>query len=129
MPSKCTKCGKVHPDNSNYLLNGCDNCGSKFFFFIRQEAAEKLEESLIDLTPKEIEEIERDVRDIIPKNMNPDDTVVLDLEAIQVIKPGKYRIDVSNLFKQNPVVIRVGPGKYELDFTYLTKMLKIRKSK
>ncbi len=129
MPSKCTKCGKIHSDNSSYLLNGCDKCGSKFFFFIREEAAAKLEESLADLSKKEIAEIERDVRDIIPKNVRPDETVVLDLEAIRVIKPGKYRIDVSNLFKQNPIVIRIGPGKYELDFSYLTQKLKMRQPK
>lgn len=127
MPSKCTKCGKMHADDSNYLLNGCDECGSKFFFFIREEVAQKLDE-LPDLSKKELEEIERDVRDIIPESAKRE-TVALDLEAIRIIKPGKYKIDVSNLFKQNPIVIRVGAGKYELDFTYLSKRLKIKDQK
>jgi len=129
MPSKCTKCGKIHPDDSNYLLSGCDKCGSKFFFFIREEAAEKLEQAVAELSQKEIKEIEQDIRDIIPEAVKKDETVVLDLEAIQVIKPGKYRIDVSNLFEQNPIVIRVGAGKYELDFSYLTRKLKIKNPK
>jgi len=129
MPSKCTKCGKIHSDNSNYLLNGCDNCGSKFFFFIKEEAVEKLEESLSELSQKEIKEIEKDVRDIIPQDVKEDETVILDLEAIQIIKPGKYKIDLAALFEQNPIVIRIGPGKYELDFTYLTQKLKINKPK
>lgn len=117
----------MHADDSNYLLNGCDECGSKFFFFIREEVAQKLDE-LPDLSKKELEEIERDVRDIIPESVKRE-TVVLDLEAIRIIKPGKYKIDVSNLFKQNPVVIRIGAGKYELDFTYLSKRLKIKDQK
>ena len=48
-----------------------------------------------------------------------DETVILDLEAIRVIKPGKYTIDVTKLFKQKPIVIRVGPGKYRLDLSIL----------
>jgi predicted nucleic acid-binding Zn-ribbon protein len=125
MPNKCTKCGKIHPDDATYLFQGCDVCGSKFFFYIRQEALHKAEKELKELKPKEVEEIEHDIREIIPRDVDKDETVVLDLEAIRVIKPGKYRIDVSNLFTQRPIVIRVGPGRYELDLT--TLMTKFRK--
>jgi predicted nucleic acid-binding Zn-ribbon protein len=125
MPNKCTRCGKIHSDDSPYLFQGCDQCGSKFFFYVRQEALKDAEKELKDLKPKEIDEIEKDIRDIIPKDVDKDETVVLDLEAIRVIKPGKYRIDVSNLFTQRPIVIRVGPGRYELDLT--TMMSKFRK--
>jgi predicted nucleic acid-binding Zn-ribbon protein len=124
MPNKCTRCGKIHSDDSPYLFQGCDKCGSKFFFYVRQEALEKADKEFKELKPKEIEEIERDIRDIIPKNIDRDETVVLDLEAIRVIKPGKYRIDVSNLFTQRPIVIRVGPGRYELDLTTLMSKLR-----
>lgn len=117
MPNKCTRCGKIHTDDSPSLFQGCDNCGSKFFFYVRQEALDKADKELKALKPKEIDEIEKDIRDIIPKQVDKDETVVLDVEAIRVIKPGKYRIDVSNLFTQKPIVIRVGPGRYELDLT------------
>lgn len=129
MPSKCTKCGKVHEDDSRYLLDGCDQCGSRFFFFIREGSTEEFETEMENLTPKEVDEIERDVRDIIPENLSEDETVVLDLEAIRVIKPGKYRIDVTTLFSQNPIVIRVGPGKYELDLSNLIKRIKNKHDK
>ena len=119
MPNKCTKCGKIHPDDATYLFQGCDVCGSKFFFYIRQESLAKAEKELKDLKPKEVDEIEHDIREIIPREVDKDETVVLDLEAIRVIKPGKYRIDVSNLFNQKPIVIRMGPGKYELDLSVL----------
>jgi len=65
MPNKCTRCGKIHADDSPSLVRGCDECGSKFFFYIRQEVLEKADRELKKLTPKEIDEIERDIRDII----------------------------------------------------------------
>ena len=131
MPNKCTKCGKIHPDDANYLIEeGCDRCGSRFFFYVRQEALKQAEEDIKRLSKTEIEEIEHDIREIVSEVEEPiedKDTVILDVEAIRVIKPGKYHIDVTNLFMQRPIVIRVGPGKYEIDLT--TIMSKFRKKK
>jgi len=125
MPNKCTGCGKVHPDSAEYLLRGCDVCGSKFFFYVREETLEMAEKDISGLTKEEVKEIEKDIRDIIPES-DKEETVVLDVEAIRVIKPGKYLIDVSTLFTQRPIVIRVGPGKYKLDLTTLIKGKKER---
>lgn len=125
MPNKCAKCGKIHPDDAEYLLRGCDECGSKFFFYVRKEVLESVEKEIDELTPKEVAEIEQDIREIIePERLEKDETVVLDLEAIRVVKPGKYIIDVANLFTQKPIVIRAGPGKYELDLSVLLARLK-----
>ena len=130
MPNKCTRCGKIHPDSADYLVNGCDVCGSKFFFYIRQEAVHKYEKEVEKLTKQEVKEIEQDIREILPEKIDKDETVILDLEAIRVIKPGKYRIDVTNLFTQKPVVIRIGPGKYELDLsTIMQKDMKENEKK
>lgn len=123
MPNKCTKCGKIHPDNADYLMDGCDQCGSKFFFYIREEMLEKLDRELDRLKGREIKEIERDVRDILP-GIDDNETVVLDIEAVRVMKPGKYLIDLTNLFTQKPIVIKVGPGKYKLDLSVLISGLK-----
>ena len=127
MPNKCTKCGKIHPDEADYLLEkGCDSCGSRFFFFFRQEALKSVEEDIERLTPDDIDEIEKDIREIVHKELGDDETVILDLEAIRVMAPGKYAIDVTNLFTQAPIVIRLGPGKYRLDLSILMKRLKGR---
>ena len=117
MPNKCTVCGKVHPDDAKYLLDGCDKCGSKFFFYVREESLQKAEEGMKKISKKEMKEIEDNIRHIIPKEAEKDETVILDIEAINIIKPGKYEIDVTNLFTQKPVVIRVGSGKYEIDLS------------
>jgi predicted nucleic acid-binding Zn-ribbon protein len=117
-------CGKVHPDDAKYLLEGCDQCGNKFFFYVREEHIKQMEEDTKNLTKSEVKEIEADVRDIIPEEASPDETVVLDLEAIRIIKPGKYMIDVTTLFNQRPVVIRVGSGRYEIDLSTIKKKWK-----
>lgn len=124
MPNKCTMCGKIHPDDAKYLLEGCDQCGNKFFFYVREEHIKQMEEDTKNLTRTEVKEIEADVRDIIPEEASPDETVVLDLEAIRIIKPGKYMIDVTTLFNQRPVVIRVGSGRYEIDLSTIKKKWK-----
>jgi predicted nucleic acid-binding Zn-ribbon protein len=134
MPNKCTKCGKLHPDNAAYLLeDGCDQCGSKFFFFIREEALREAEMDVEKLSDKEVEEIEQDIREIVSEKEGEtiprEETVILDVEAIRVIKPGKYRIDVTNLFSQKPIVIRVGPGKYELDLSVLMSRFRKKEKK
>lgn len=120
MPNKCTKCGKLHDDEAPYLLTtGCDACGGRFFFFVREEFAKEMDKEVAEITKKEMKEIERDIREIAPikENQKKDDTVILDFEAIRVIKPGKYRINVETLFNQRPIVVRVGTGKYEIDIS------------
>ncbi|MEM5798248.1 MAG: Zn-ribbon containing protein [Candidatus Aenigmatarchaeota archaeon] len=127
MPNRCARCGKLHPDSADYILNGCDECGSKFFFFVKEKDIERIESELRWLSKSEVSEIERDIREIISEEteIKPDDTVVLDVEAIWAIKPGKYRIDIVNLFSQRPLVVKVGPGKYLIDLrTLLPRLLK-----
>ncbi len=124
MPNKCTMCGKVHPDDAPYLMEGCNQCGNKFFFYVREEHIAQMEKETKDLTRKEMQEIESDVREIIPEEAKKDETVVLDLEAIRIIKPGKYEIDVTTLFNQRPIIIKVGPGRYEIDLSTIMKKWK-----
>jgi predicted nucleic acid-binding Zn-ribbon protein len=130
MPNKCTKCGKIHPDDAKYLMEGCDSCGSKFFFYIRNDVLERAEKDMKDITAEEMQEMENDIREIVGREegVEHDETVILDVEAIRVIGPGKYRIDVTNLFTQKPLVIRVGPGKYELDLSSMMQKFRLRKS-
>lgn len=116
MPNKCTNCGKIHSDDAPYLLEGCDECGSRFFFYVREEALEQIEKEVEKLSKTEIKEIESDIREIAGEE---EETVILDLEAIRVVKPGKYKIDVTNLFNQKPLVIRTGEGRYKLDLSTL----------
>lgn len=122
MPNKCTHCGKIHPDEADYLLEGCDECGSKFFFFIKEDNLKKAEETVKKLTKTQLKEIESDVREIISNNektSTKDDAVALDIEAINIKQPGKYEIDLVNLFNQSPLIIKLGAGKYKIDLSTL----------
>lgn len=116
MPNKCTSCGSIHPDDAPYLLEGCNECGSRFFFYVREEALQAIDKEVEKLSTDDIKEIEQDVREIAGEE---EETIILDLESIRVVSPGKYKIDVTNLFNQRPLVIRTAEGRYKLDLSTL----------
>ncbi|MBI3034139.1 hypothetical protein HYY72_03185, partial [Candidatus Woesearchaeota archaeon] len=41
--------------------------------------------------------------------------VFLDLETIRVLKPGKYELDLVQLFKNEPLIYKIDEGKYVID--------------
>ena len=76
-------------------------------------------ENPIELPEKERMKIESDIRDLakIEDEATP---VILDIESIRVISPGKYEIDVVNLFnKDRPIIFKIGDGKYIIDLSML----------
>ncbi|MBU2589502.1 MAG: Zn-ribbon domain-containing protein [Nanoarchaeota archaeon] len=115
MPHQCVKCGALYSDGSAELLNGCSQCSGKFFFYIKQENIEKAQEITSSLTEKEKEQMEKDVLEIVGHQLKEDQPLVLDLEAIRVTAPGKYEIDLIDLFKGKPLVYRLDEGKYVID--------------
>ena len=124
MPHQCVKCNKLYPDGSNELLKGCE-CGGKFFFFIREENLQKVKEQVEELSESDKKQIEMDVRDIINEKIEEDAPVILDLESVRVLKPGKFEIDIINLFtKRRPIIYILEEGKYIID---LASSLRINK--
>jgi uncharacterized protein len=129
MPHQCTKCGKIHPDASEEILTGCA-CGSRFFYYIRQEKADELEEgfhseikeAIVELEKADKTQIEKDIREITGLEDKPDEPVILDLESVKVIKPGKFEIDIVNLFnKKRPLIYKLEEGKYIIDLSATLK--------
>ncbi len=116
MPHQCVKCGTMHGDASEAILKGCTSCGGKLFFFVKKEDLEEAQNRTNNLTPKEKKQIESDVLDIIGDRPNKDLPVVLDIESINIIKPGKYELDLVNLFKKKqPLIYKLDEGKYVVD--------------
>lgn len=113
MPHQCVRCGKFYEDGSKELLSGCE-CGGRFFFFIRQKNLEEAQKITVNLTKSEKEQIEHDVLDIVGSSED-DQPVVLDLENIRILKPGKYELDIVELFKNKPLVYKMGEGTYVID--------------
>ncbi len=114
MPHQCVRCGEIYTDGSSEILNGCA-CGAKLFFYVRKTKVREAQEALVGLTPEEKNQIERDIYDLIGKELDPERPVILDFEAISVRKPGKYDLDLVHLFSGSPVVIKIEEGKYIID--------------
>ena len=58
--------------------------------------------------------VEEDVRSILKIE---DDTkpVILDLESVRVLQPGKFEIDIVSLMNRRPIVFKLSEGKYIID--------------
>jgi|TARA_Y100000310_G_scaffold323360_1_gene383577 predicted nucleic acid-binding Zn-ribbon protein len=116
MPHQCVRCSTFFDDGARELLNGC-GCGGKLFFFIKKEKLEDMKKiaNQIKLTNKEKVQIEQDVFDLVGSEVDKDQPVILDLEAIRVLKPGKYELDLVHLFKEEPLIFKLEDGKYMID--------------
>lgn len=120
MPNQCIHCSEVYPDGARQTLEGCSKCNSRFFFYISEEKLAKIRsktevQPLMELTPEDKKNIEDDVREITGID-EIDAPVILDLETIKVTSPGKYLLDIPNLFsKERPLVYKLEDGKYVID--------------
>lgn len=125
MPHQCIRCGTLYPDGSQMIVKGC-SCGGKFFFFIRKQKIEDAKKITEELTLEDREQIERDVIDLVGSKVDKEETVFLDLESINISKPGKYELDLVDLFKKRPLIYKLEEGKYFIDIisTFEAKDLK-----
>ena len=114
MPHQCVKCGRIFEDASSELLKGCNDCGGKFFFFIRKERLEQAKEVVKNLSLEQKEIIEKDAMEFVG-NVNNDMPVILDLASIDMSEPGKFDLDIVKLFKKDPLVYKLEEGKYIID--------------
>lgn len=115
MPHQCVRCGTLYGDGSKEILSGC-KCGAKLFFYVKKEQLEKAQEIVKELSPKEKEEVEKEVFDIIGVKAKEEKPVILDLESIRILKPGKFELDLVHLFnKKEPLIFKLDEGKYVID--------------
>lgn len=113
MPHQCVRCNKLYENGAAELLKGC-SCGSRFFFFMKREDVDTVKNMTVKLTREEKEQIEHDVMDIVGAEVD-DKPVILDLESIRVLKPGKFEISLVDLFRGKPLVYKLEEGKYIID--------------
>jgi predicted nucleic acid-binding Zn-ribbon protein len=134
MPNQCIHCSEIYEDGAEEVLKGCSKCSGKFFFYLSEEKLRKIKENnektkeereledldledmgIENLSKKEKEQIEKDVRDIAGIT-DIEAPLVLDFETVRVTKPGKYILDIPNLFrKDRPLVYKLEDGKYVID--------------
>ncbi len=116
MPHQCVRCNAFYDDGNDVILKGCP-CGAKLFFFIKKERLDQLKkvnESPPESSMEERKQIEADVLNVLGVK-EAEEPVVLDLESVRVLKPGKYELDLVQLFKGEPLIFKLADGKYIID--------------
>lgn len=118
MPHQCVHCSKIIDIGSKEILDGCGKCGSRFFFYIRDEVAQRMREQaqvpLQEFSAAQKDKVESDVREIL-KVEDEEMPVILDIESVRVVAPGKYEIDLVSLLSRKPIVFKLEEGKYMID--------------
>jgi len=116
VPHQCVRCNTFYDDGAKEILTGC-SCGAKLFFYVKKERLDEMKKISDEsrLSEKDKEQIEKDVFDLVGQKHDPDAPVVLDIESIKIIKPGKYELDLVHLFKGDPLIFKLGEGKYMID--------------
>ena len=121
MPHQCVHCGKMYPAGSKELLSGCGECGSHFFFYIKDELMQKMIDKPIEIPIEERKNVEKEIREMAGI-IEEDVPVILDVESIRVTGVGKFEIDIVNLFnKKRPLIYKVEEGKYIIDLASTLK--------
>jgi len=124
MPHQCIHCGKLIEAGSQEILDGCSNCKSRFFFYIRDEKFALMKKSKEEIKIEEFDntdkkKVESDVRSIL-KIEDEEEPVILDLESVSVISPGKFEIDLVSLLNKKPIVFKLEEGKYIIDLSRIS---------
>ena len=118
MPHQCVHCSKIIEIGSREILEGCEDCGGKFFFYIRDnqflQLKKAVETPILDFDSVDKKKIEEDVRSIL-KIEEDEKPVILDLESVRVLGPGKFEIDIVSLINRRPIVFKLQEGKYLID--------------
>lgn len=119
MPHQCVSCGAFYDSGAKEILKGCSVCSGKLFFFVKKERLEELkkeEPRLFQLSEADKRQIEEDVYDILGEDIDTSKPIILDIESIKILRPGKYELDLVNLFKKKqPLIYKLEDGKYMID--------------
>ena len=105
----------MYPAGSKELLEGCSECKSHFFFYIKDELYLKIKENPIEISTEDKHQVEKDIREMAGI-IEEDAPVILDVESVRVTGSGKFEIDLVNVFnKKRPLVYKIEEGKYIID--------------
>ena len=115
MAHQCIRCSRIIPAGSKEILEGCEECGSHFFFYIRDEQLEELKNQVIEIPEKDKGKVEQDIREMVGI-VDEEAPVILDIESIRVTGEGKFELDIGKLFrKDRPLIYKLEEGKYIID--------------
>lgn len=128
MPHQCVRCNIFYDDGSEEILKGCP-CGGRLFFYVKKEKLEQSKKILekAKLSEPEKEQMEKDVFELVGSQIDEEEPIILDLESIRVVKPGKYELDLVHLFKGDPLIFKLQEGKYMIDLVETFKRAREKK--
>lgn len=112
MPHRCMNCGEEYEENSDALIEGCEECGSTLFLY-QKESDDLEEDELQEEKDSVMEEIDKFIRDVKSK-VKPSKEFDFDLQSITVQEDGVYEIDVSKLLEEIPLIVEIKDGSYKL---------------
>jgi predicted nucleic acid-binding Zn-ribbon protein len=119
MPHQCLKCDRIFDNTSDVIIKGCSDCGNKLFLYVKSIPKER---ESIEISKEQKKLILKEVESAVGIE-DPDMPVILKLENIKILSPGKYEIDINQLMKkEKPVVYKVQDGTYVIDLNYLQDM-------
>ncbi len=119
MPHQCVRCSKLYEDGAKEILTGCV-CGGRFFFFMKKKDIQPIQQMTAQLSSDEKKQMEKDALEMVGEP-EPERPVVLDVESIRMLQPGKFEIDLVDLFKGSPLVFKLEDGKYVIDIASIFK--------
>jgi len=115
------RCSRIISPGSRELLEGCANCKSHFFFYIRDDQMKEVKEKIIKIPEDQKKQVERDIREIVGIT-DQQAPVILDIESIRVTGEGKFELDIVKLFrKDQPLIYKLEEGKYIIDLASTLK--------
>lgn len=119
MPHQCLKCDEIFDNTSDVIIKGCPKCNNKLFLYVKNLPKEKEQ---IEISTQQKDLILKEVEGIIGEEEKIDTPIILKLENIRVISPGKYEIDINQLMKkEKPIIYKIQDGTYVIDLNFLKR--------
>ena len=121
MPHQCVRCSRIIPAGRKEILEGCKECGSRFFFYIRDDQIEEIKNRIIEIPESQKSQVEEDIRDMVGI-VDDQAPVILDIESIRVTGEGKFELDIAKIFRKDlPLIYKLEEGKYIIDLASTLK--------
>jgi len=113
---QCIKCKKKYTDEDAPLLEGCKECGSRLFLYIRGD--ESADTAIIEGYEKEITEKVEEIKRMEEASKEPETKTEEEppekfgVETIKTIDKGQYEINLDALMKGRPIIVLSRGGSY-----------------
>jgi predicted nucleic acid-binding Zn-ribbon protein len=121
MPHQCVRCSRIIPAGSREILEGCKECKSRFFFYIKDEQLKSIRNRIVEIPEDQKGQIEEDIREMVGIE-DEQAPVILDVESIRVTGEGKFEIDIGKIFRKDlPLIYKLEEGKYIIDLASTLK--------